>query len=423
MTPLKRASRRTFVSLHESPNFRRYFVGQAVSGIGTWMQSLGQAWLVLRLTNDPLALGITLALQFAPILALGAWAGVLADRFDKRKVLSVTASAAGALGLALGLVTLTGAVEVWMVYGLALVFGVVMAVDIPTRRAFIPELVSRDNQANAVSLNSALFTGARIVGPAIAGFVIAGVGVAWCFILNGVSYAAVIVSIAGLRVSELRRTDPVARRRGQVREGLRYAWHQRDVRIALLSVAIVSTLAINYQVIVPFLVRDEFGRGGIELGLLMAVIGLGGLAGALFAAHHGRANRRLMLGACAVFGLAGIGVAVVPTLGAEALLMLVLGASMMVFMTMTTAVCNEFTPPELQGRVMALWSVAFLGSNPIGAPLVGWISDVASPRAAFAVGGVVALLTAAWAYLSLHKRRSLDRPITVEVAGVDVAAA
>lgn len=405
MTPVERAARRTFRSL-ATRNFRLYFLGQVVSGTGSWMQMVAQAWLVLRLTDSGVALGFTLALQFAPTLLAGAWGGVVADRVDKRKLLVMTAATSAGLAFALGAVTAAGVVEVWMVYVLAVALGLVTAVDNPGRRSFVPELVPPADVANAVGLNSSVFTAARVVGPALAALVIATLGVAWCFVLNGLSFAAVIVALLAMRPSELRSSTPVPRRRRQLREGLAYAWHNRPVRMALLVTAIIGTLAFNYQVVLPLMATKEFGGDAGTFGTMMAVLGAGSLVGALWTAHFGRASERVMLLAVLSLGVTTMAASLAPSLPLEIVVLPMVGLSSMVVLSMATAVCNEATAPEFRGRVMALFAIAFLGSTPIGGPLIGWVSQAIGPRAGLAIGGVAALVTAAVALTARHHERA-----------------
>jgi MFS family permease len=405
MTPVERAARRTFRSLR-TRNFRLYFLGQVVSGTGSWMQMIAQAWLVLRLTHSGVALGFTLALQFAPTLLAGAWGGVIADRVDKRKLLVVTAATSAALAFVLGTVTAIGVVEVWMVYALAVALGLVTAVDNPGRRSFVPELVLPADVANAVGLNSSVFTAARVVGPALAALVIATVGVAWCFVLNGLSFAAVIAALLAMRPSELRPSTPVPRRKRQLREGMSYAWHNRPVRLALLVTAIVGTLAFSYQVVLPLMAKEEFAGDAGTFGVMMAVLGAGSLVGALWTAHFGRASDRVMLYAVLSLGITTMAATLAPSLPLEIVVLPMVGLSSMVVLTMATAVCNEATSPEFRGRVMALFAIAFLGSTPIGGPLVGWISQVIGPRAGLGLGAVAALVTATVALTARHHERT-----------------
>lgn len=424
MTPVERAARRTFRSLH-TRNFRLYFLGQVVSGTGSWVEMVAQAWLVLKLTGSGVALGVTLALQFAPMLLAGAWGGVIADRLDKRKLLVLTAASSAGVSVVLGTITATGVVETWMVYVLAVATGLVTAVDNPTRRSFVPELVPADDVANAVGLNSSVFTAARVIGPAIAAVVIATVGVAWCFLLNAVSFGAVIVALLAMRPTELRGAAPVPRRKRQMREGFAYAWHNRPVRTALLVTAVIGTLAFNYQVVMPLMAEDVFGGDAATLGTLMAVIGLGSFVGALWTAHFGRASERVLFYAVFGLGVATLAATFAPTLPIEIVVLPAVGVASMVVIAMATAVCNEETAPEFRGRVMALFGIAFLGSTPIGGPLIGWVSEAVDPRAGLAIGGIAALATAAVMAAASHHGNTVgtadDHVVTIEPADLDLA--
>lgn len=255
MTRLRRATHQTFRSM-EVRNFRLYFVGQIVSATGTWMQSIAQSWLVLQLTDSGVALGITVALQFTPMLLGGAWSGVLADRVDKRRLLIGTQVAAGSLALVLGTITALGIVQLWMIYVLAALLGVVTALDNPARRAFVVEMVGTEHITNAVSLSSALFTAARVIGPAIAGLLIAGAGISWCFFANALSYVAAIAAFLMMRREEFFAVEPIERRKGQLREGLRYAWSTPALRIPLLMTAVIGTFSFNFQVVLPLIAKN-----------------------------------------------------------------------------------------------------------------------------------------------------------------------
>jgi MFS family permease len=419
VSPIDRAARRTFRSLR-TRNFRLYFLGQVVSGTGSWMQMVAQAWLVLRLTHSGVAIGLTLALQFTPMLLAGAWGGVIADRVDKRRLLVVTAAASGALALVLGTVAALGIVEVWMVYVLAVALGLVTAIDNPTRRSFVPEMVPDDDVANAVGLNSTVFTAARVIGPAVAGVVIAAVGVAWCFLLNGLSFVAVIVALAAMHRSELRPSTPVPRQPRQLRDGFAYAWNNRPVRVALLITLVIGTLAFNYQVVLPLMAREEFGGDAATFGTLMALLGAGSLVGALWVAHFGRASSRVMVLATLALGAAMTAAALAPSLATEMAVLPTVGLTSMVLLSMATAVCNEETAPEFRGRVMALFGIAFLGSTPIGAPLVGLVSEALGPRAGLGIGALACLVTGA---VVLGARRDGSGHVVVPATPEDVALA
>jgi MFS family permease len=414
MTTVERAARRTFHSLRIR-NFRLYFLGQVVSGTGTWLQFVAQSWLVLSLTHSALAVGITLAIQFTPMLLFGAWAGVLVDRLDKRRVLIGTATAAGGLALVLGAVAAFGIAQVWMVYLLAFGLGVVTALDNPARRAFVPEMVPKADVANAVGLNSTVFTASRVIGPAVAGLVIATLGVEWCFFLNALSFGAVIWALAAMRPSELRPSTVVPRAPRQLRDGLRYAWGNRPVRLALVITSIVGLFAFNYQVVMPSFARDEFGGNAATFGIMMAMLGLGSLAGALWIAHFGRASTRILVRATIALGITMTAATIAPTLAVELLVLPLVGASSMVILSMATAICNEETAPEFRGRVMALIGIAFLGSTPIGGPIVGWISETMGPRAGLAIGAAAALATGIVASLA---RRGAT-PDVIEVGEIE----
>ena len=417
MSPLERAARRTFHSLR-TRNFRLYLIGQVVSSAGSWMQFAAQSWLVLRLTDSGAAVGITIGLLFAPLLIAGAWAGVLIDRLDKRRLLIGTSCAAGLVALVLSIVTVTDVVEVWMVYVLAAALGVVTALDNPARRAFVPELVPEGDVANAIGLNSSVFTIARIIGPGLGGLVIAGVGVGWCFLVNAASFGAVIWSLKAMRTDELRTPPPIAHARGQLREGLRYAWDNRPVRVALMLTAIIGTFTFNYQVVIPLLVRRELGGGPEMFGMLLAVLASGSFIGALAVAHYGKASLRITLLTTLVLGAAMTAAALAPTLGTEIAVLPFVGVSSMVMLAMATAVCQEATAPEFRGRVMALFGVAFLGSTAIGSPIVGAVSEALGPRAGLGVGAVAAVAAGLVAFVMA--RRPHDE-VAVDVDDVAVA--
>jgi MFS family permease len=412
---------RTFRSMSVR-NFRLYFVGQFVSATGTWMQVIAQIWLVLRLTNSGIALGVTTALQFAPMLVAGAWGGVVADRVDKRRLLVVTQVASGVLALLLGTVTALGIVELWMIYSLAFLLGCVTALDNPARRAFVVEMVGGEHVSNAVSLSSALFTSARIFGPAIAGIVIGAAGVSWCFFANAASYAAAIVAFAMMRSNEFFAVEPVPRARGQLRAGLRYAWSTPAVRLTLLMTAVIGTLAFNSQVVLALLARDTFAGGASTYGTLFAVLSVGAVIGALVAAHQAAATRRFLLLAAAAYGAFLLLAAAAPTLPVELVVLVPTGAAGVAFVAMANGVLQTHTDPVMRGRVMALFSVAFLGSTPIGGPIVGWVSELWGARAGLALGGVAALAAAGLAGRLGFGRRQ-EAPGEADVAEPAVAAA
>jgi MFS family permease len=376
-------------------NYRLYFVGQVVSVSGSWMQRVAQAWLVYHLSGSGLALGVVTGLQFLPVLVAGAWGGVLADRFDKRRLLLLTQTAMGLLALALGLLTISGLVQLWMVYLLALALGVVTASDNPARQAFVMELVGRSHVMNAVSLNSAVFTLARIVGPAVAGLLINAVGTGWCFLVNALSFGGVLVALAAMRRQELLPWEPSDRSRGGVLEGLRYAWSSLDLRVPLLLMAVVGTLALNFSVILPLMASQTFHGDAGTYGLLFSTLGVGSLLGALITAGRREPSRRLLLLSLLAFGLFMLAAAVAPSLWLELAMLVPLGVAAVIFQATSNSTLQVNTDPALRGRVMALYSVVFMGTTPIGAPIVGLVSQAAGPRAGLALGGAAVLLTVA----------------------------
>jgi MFS family permease len=395
---------RTFRAL-EVRNYRRFFAGQLISVSGTWMQSVGQAWLVLRLTNSGAALGLVLALQTLPVLVGGAWGGVLADRFDKRRLLVATQAAAAAVAVTLGALTISGAVRLWMVGALALVFGAVNMIDIPTRQAFVQEMVGRDHLVNAISLNSVVMNGARVVGPALAALLIASAGIGPCFLVNAVSYLAVIAALVSIRGGELQRVPAPARSRGQLKDGLRYVWATPGLRLPLLTMAVVGTFAYEFQVTLPLLARFTFHAGASGYGVMCSSMGAGAVVGGLVTAALARPSGRRLATATALFGVLILAAAMAPTLWAMFLLIALTGAASIYFAAMANTTIQLAAAPEMRGRVMSLYSIAFMGSTPIGGPIVGWIGEVFDPRAALALGGVACLVVAILAWRSLSKLR------------------
>ena len=410
MTRLWRAARVTFRSMSVR-NYRLYFAGQLISTTGTWMQSIAQAWLVLQITGSGVALGITVALQFTPVLLVGAWGGLVADRVDKRRLLVGTQAAAGVLALVLGTVTVLGVVQLWMIFVLALGLGAVNALDNPARRAFVVEMVGAEHVSNAVSLSSAMFMAARVIGPAISGLVIAGFGVSWCFFANGVSYSAAVIAFLAMRQNEFFSVEPVPKRKGQLREGLRYAWSTPALRLPLVLTAVIGTLAFNFQVVLPLLAKQTFSGGADTLGVLYASMSIGSVLGALVSAHEARATRRFVLGAALAFGAALVAAALAPTFGLELLVLVPVGAAGIAFTAMANGVLQTETAPEMRGRVAALFTVAFLGSTPIGGPIIGLVSQQLGPRAGLWVGGVATLAVTVAAIAAIRRHREVQHRV------------
>jgi MFS family permease len=410
MTRLLRATRFTFRAMSVR-NYRLYFVGQLISMTGTWMQTIAQAWLVFQLTGSGVALGVTTALQFTPMLLGGAWGGVVADRVDKRRLLVGTQVAGGLLALVLGTITAFGVVQLWMIYGLALALGAVNAIDNPARRALVGEMVGTEHLSNAVSLSSAMFTSARVVGPALAGLIIASIGTSWCFFINGLSFGAAVVAFMMMRRDEFYAVEPVPKRKGQLREGLRYAWTTPALRLPLVLTAVIGTLAWNFQVVLPLLAERTFGGDAGTFGTMYALMSVGSVVGALVTARQTQATRGFLLGAALAYGASLVVAGAAPTLAVELLLLLAVGAAGIGFTAMANGVLQQETTPEMRGRVMALFSVAFLGSTPIGGPIVGWVSQELGPRAGLWLGGLATLVVTAAAIAGIRRRRELPPPV------------
>jgi len=395
--------RRSFDSL-SVPNYRRYFVGQIVSLSGNWMQMVAEIWLVLSLTGSGLAVGMTTALQFLPILLFGAWGGVLADRFDKRELLMATQVLMALPALALLAVTGAGVVAPWMVFALVFVRGTVNAVDNPTRQSFAIEMVGADRVVNAVSLNSVLIHSARLIGPTLAGLLIVAVGVEPCFALNALSFAAMFLALWGMDPARLRTPPPAERERGAVRAGLRYVRRTPELAVPLMLMALVGTLGLNFQVTLPLLARFTFNGGPTAYAALVSAMGAGSVAGALLTGAHGRTDGRLIAGAALAFGLVAGLAALMPSLALELPVLALLGASAVTFAASINSSLQLAVEPEMRGRVMALYSVVFLGSTPIGGPLVGWLSQTYDPRLALLLAASAGLAAAWCGHVALARR-------------------
>ncbi len=395
---------RTFASL-AIPNYRRYFAGQVVSLTGNWMQTVAEMWLVVQLTGSGVSVGLTAALQFLPIMVFGAWGGLLADRLSKRRLLLLTQSLMALPALALWGLTAGGSIEIWMVYALVFVRGAVNAVDNPARQSFAIEMVGADRVVNAVALNSVIIHTARILGPAAAGAVIALVGVATCFLINAVSFAAMLIALRAMDPRALHTPEPAARAAGQVRSALRYVRRSPDLLIPLGMMAVIGTLSFNFQVLLPLLASITWDGTAALYTALAVAMGVGSVAGALVTSARGRTGPRLLVGAAAAFGAAELLVAVAPTIELQLAALVPLGAVSVTFAAGVNSALQLAVEPAMRGRVMALYSVVFLGSTPIGAPLVGWIAQVAGPRAGLLLGAVAAVAAAAGAHVAFRRTR------------------
>ena len=389
-------------------NYRLYMAGAIVSNVGTWMQRVAQDWLVLELTDGSgTALGITTGLQFLPMLLLSVYGGVLADRYSKRKLLVVTQLSMGAAALALGLLDTTGLVQVWHVYLLALLLGIGAAVDNPTRQSFVPEMVGKDDLPNAVGLNSASFNAARIVGPAVAGLLIVWVGTGPVFLVNALSFVAVVAALRMMRASELRPAPRLERGKGQLREGFRYVGNRPDLMFVLVVVGFVGTFGLNFQMTTALMATEVYGKGAAEYGVLGSFMAVGSLTGALVAARRGKPRLRLVTGAGIVFGLLTVAAGLMPTYELFALSLIPVGMAALTLITAANATMQLRVDPAVRGRVMALYTAVFFGGTPIGAPLVGQIAESFGARWSIVGGGAVSALATAVAAVLLVRRQHL----------------
>jgi MFS family permease len=410
------------VSPLQTRNYRLYFSGQLISVPGTWLQTVAQAWLVLQLTPSGSALGITVALQALPVLLFGSWAGAIADGVDKRKVLLGTQALQAALALILGALTVAHVVELWMVWVLALGLGVARALDVPTRQAFVSELVEDAALPRAISINSTVAAAARMVGPAAGGTLIALLGVGACFLINGASFIGPLLGLLAMDTSKLFRPDrPPARAPRAVRAGVRYVRGRRDLLIPLIMMALVGTLAYEFQVTIPLLAHQQFGLGATGFGLLYAAMGCGSVVGGLTIAGRVAPRVKTIAAAALVFA-AGLGAAALsPGPVTAAIFLAGAGAASVVFSSTTNATIQLRADPAMRGRVVALYIVAFMGSTPIGGPLVGVVGELAGPRAALGVGAAGCLLAAALALAYGLSSGERIRPAAAPASATPVA--
>jgi MFS family permease len=415
-----------FASLRER-NYQLYASGQIVSLIGVWMQRVAQDWLVLRLSgSSPMALGIAAALQFLPTLLLSLWAGVLADRMDKRRLLLVLEAGLGVCGLVLGLLDVTHVVQLWHVYAMCLILGCVSAVETPVRQSFVVEMVGRRQLTNAVALNSMTFNIARIVGPAIAGVMITMVGTGWVFLVNAATFAGVITGLVLMNPARLHRSAPVPAKRGQLLEGLRYVWGRPDLVVVMVLVFCVSTFGLSFYTTLAVMARNVFHRQADAYGLLSAMLAVGTLTGATLAARRstsGRPRLRVMLGGAAAFGALEMLVGVTPGFIAFGLALIPTGAAMLTFTTAANSTVQLGVSPTFRGRVMGLYMLVFLGGTPLGSPILGWLAQHYGGRAPIIVGGAVSLLAAVACGALLAWRSGLRLPVPLRRRAKNAASA
>ena len=392
---------RTFASLRRHRNYRLFFSGQIVSLSGTWMQNVALAWFVVELTRSPLAVGALAFCRFAPFTVFGLFGGVVADRFDNRRLMITTQVASMLVSIALAVLAFSGAAELWHVYLLAALGGTALVFDAPGRHALTFQMVGRDELPNAVALNASIFNASRIVGPAIAGVIIAAVGVAACFAINAVSFLAVLTALLLMRASEL---HPIERPevptifRG-VREGLVYVRRSRVVWLIVAMTTVLSTMGFNFHVLVPVLAAETLHAGPRTFGILSSAFGLGAFAGALLSAGLGRASWKALHAGTAGFGIAVLALAPMRSVLPAALLLLAAGISFTLWSSNAQSILQLTAPDHLRGRVLSIYLFAFAGLAPVGGLFAGWLAEVGGTAAAFAVGGSAGLLMAALGWL------------------------
>ncbi|MGP6170322.1 MFS transporter [Microbacterium sp. A204] len=412
-------------------NYRTWFIGAVVSNVGTWMQATAQDWVVLtELTdNDATAMGVTMALQFGPPLALVSVTGWVADRFDRRKILLVTQITLMMLALAVAALLLTGVMTLPLMFCFALAFGVTNAFDAPARQAFVSDMVAVEDASNAVALNSASFNMARLIGPAVAGLLIVAVGTGWVFVINAVTFLAMLIALAVMRTGELLPRVSSKGRNG-LAEGFRYVWARSDLKVVFVMVFLLGAFGMNFPIFASTMAL-EFGRGADGYGVLSSVLAIGSLAGALLAARRDRARVRVLIVAAGLFGVASVVSAGMPSYWSYAVVLIFVGFSTVTMLTTANGYVQTTTDPALRGRVLALYMAVVMGSTPIGAPIAGWITDIAGPRTAIMVGGIAGLLAMAvgltWIIASGRLRRhesskfrlTLDETLPISVVRPD----
>jgi MFS family permease len=384
-------------------NYRLFVMGQAVSLSGTWMQTVAQGLLVLQLTGSGTALGIVTALQTLPVLLFGAWGGLIADRYPKRQILYVVMAVSGLASLLMGALTVAGTIELWMIYVIATILGLIKVFENPTRQTFVREMVGNDLLRNAVSLNQTEMNLARVIGPLIAGVMVATVGLGVCFIANGLSFGVVIATLALMRARELHPSKPVPRAKGQLQEGFRYVAATPVLRDILLMMAIIGTFTYEFTVILPLFAEFTLGNGETGYAMLTAGMGIGAVVGGLYTASRKARDPKTLVRSAALFGGSMFLLAAAPNLALAIGAMIVVGFFSVNFTSLASVTLQLSARSTMQGRVMALWSIAFLGTTPIGGPIIGAIGEHAGPRWGVLVGGVAALVAAALGLLTARR--------------------
>jgi MFS family permease len=417
MTRLRLEAGNTFRSLR-TRNFRLFFTGQLVSHTGTWLEAVAITWLMLKLTDSGFALGMVTAARFGPLLILGPWGGVLSDRLDRQRLMIATQIAFASIALVETVLVVTDNANEAIFYVFVTIFGVLTAIDSPARRAMVAELVSEDEVPNAVGLNSALMTGARTIGPALAGVLIAGPGIKWCFVVNALSYLVVIGALLRMDRSKFRTFPRVAKEKGQLMAGFRYVRRTPVLFLPLVLATVIGTLAFNYQVTLPLLAERDLGGDAGTFTMLYAVMSLGSVVGALAVARQSSITLKFLLVGGAGMAVFMTALSVAPTTAWALAAALPVGFTSFLVISGTNAMAQIEADPAMRGRVLALFSTVFLGSTPIGGPIVGWISQEMSPRAGLAVGAIATGLVTIW--VARHVRRpegrSSELPATTEPA-------
>jgi MFS family permease len=403
---LRNFSRDTFSSL-SIRNYRLYYFGQVISTSGTFMQAVAQSWLVLQLSGSGTALGVVSALQYLPILLFSPYGGVVADRFSKRTILYFTQTISGLLALILGALVAFNLIQLWMVFILAFFLGLTSAFDNPARQAFVVELVGEEHLQNAVTLYSMLVNLSRIIGPGLAGLLISAVGISWCFTINGISYAMVVIMLYRMNSKELELAVPAPRSKSQVREGLRYVLANPLLRGTLLMMVIIGTLTFEFQVSLPLIARYTFGGDAQDYAALSMALGVGAVAGGVMIASRKLASPGQLVTGALFFGLAILVASVMPSLRLTELAMVVVGVFSLTFTAQANSFLQLQSSPQMRGRVMSFWAIAFLGSTTFGGPIVGWFGENVGPRWALGIGGLAAVCAAAlgWKMLGIGSKK------------------
>ena len=420
MKNAQRAKFGTFQSL-KSHNYRLYTAGQLVSVSGTWMQTVGLSWLVLKVTGSGVALGAVLAAQFIPVLLLGPLGGVVADQVDKRKLIIFTQSSLALASLLLGILTELGAIEMWMVYLISIWLGITNAIDNPARQSFVSEMVENQDLANAVSLNAVVMNSARIIGPGIAGVIIYAFGTGSLFIANAASFVAVIGALLAMRVGELNISERVVRSKGQLIEGFRYVRSSGNLMVPLVMMVLVGTLAFEFQVSLPLLASSTFHQGAGTYAAFMAFMGVGAVIGGLLSATFPRTSINSLAVTSLSFGALMLVAAIMPSPVWAVVAMIPMGTASIVFISIANSTLQVNSDPMLRGRVMSLFTVAFMGSTPVGAPIVGYIGQHFGARYSIVIGGIAAAVAGAYGLLHTRERASRASVVALRVSGMELS--